>query len=350
MESKKTFGEYLAQKRKEAGLTQKAFGEKLYVSESAVSKWERGLSYPDISLIKDICGVLGVSEHELLTASEDTATRRNEKLANKYLRLVRRIRWTQIIIYGAAILTCFICNLAIQHTLSWFFIVLAAVLTSASLTLLPTLVEKHRGLITLAGFTLSLLLLLLVCSLYTGGSWFPIASVSVLFGLCVVFLPVVVRQLWLPEKLGRHTALICMAVDTLLLFLLLFVSDLTGRGGWFVRQGIPLAGFWLLLPWGMLLIIRYTTINRFFKAAACAALVGLFAYIANGFIAWVVGDKSVPLFPPFDFSRWNADTLDGNLKTLILIISGCLALILFVIGLMKALPANKEKAQLPSNG
>lgn len=45
MESKKTFGEYIRERRKELGMTQKEFSEKLYVTESAVSKWERGVSH-----------------------------------------------------------------------------------------------------------------------------------------------------------------------------------------------------------------------------------------------------------------------------------------------------------------
>lgn len=44
MESKKTFGEYIRERRKESDMTQREFAEKLYVTESAVSKWERGLS------------------------------------------------------------------------------------------------------------------------------------------------------------------------------------------------------------------------------------------------------------------------------------------------------------------
>ena len=49
MENKKTFGAYVLQRRRELGMTQKELAEKLYVTESAVSKWERGLSYPDIT-------------------------------------------------------------------------------------------------------------------------------------------------------------------------------------------------------------------------------------------------------------------------------------------------------------
>ena len=42
---KKTFGAYILQHRKELGMTQKQFAEKLYVTESAVSKWGRGVAY-----------------------------------------------------------------------------------------------------------------------------------------------------------------------------------------------------------------------------------------------------------------------------------------------------------------
>ena len=46
------FGAFLVQLRQEKGLTQKELAEKLYVSDKAVSKWERGLSLPDIALLQ----------------------------------------------------------------------------------------------------------------------------------------------------------------------------------------------------------------------------------------------------------------------------------------------------------
>ena len=61
MEDKKTFGEYISKKRREVGLTQKEFSGKLFVTESAISKWERGLSYPDITLVRDICEILSIN-------------------------------------------------------------------------------------------------------------------------------------------------------------------------------------------------------------------------------------------------------------------------------------------------
>ena len=44
MENKKTFGAYILKRRRELGMTQRELAERLYVTESAVGKWERGIS------------------------------------------------------------------------------------------------------------------------------------------------------------------------------------------------------------------------------------------------------------------------------------------------------------------
>ena len=142
MENKKTFGEYICRRRKELGLTQKEFAQRLFVTESAVSKWERGLSYPDVTLLRDICAILEISEHELLTASEDTEGRRVEQLAKKYLALTRNFRLGQYIFYGIVLLVCLIVNLSVDHRLDWFFIALTVTGAFASLTLVPALVSS----------------------------------------------------------------------------------------------------------------------------------------------------------------------------------------------------------------
>ena len=43
-DSKKSFGEFITQRRRALGLTQREFADKLFVTNSAVSKWERGVS------------------------------------------------------------------------------------------------------------------------------------------------------------------------------------------------------------------------------------------------------------------------------------------------------------------
>ncbi len=63
---KKDFGYFIAELRKEKGLTQKELAEKLFVSDKAVSKWECGLSMPDITLLVPISKILDVTVTELL--------------------------------------------------------------------------------------------------------------------------------------------------------------------------------------------------------------------------------------------------------------------------------------------
>ena len=142
MESKKTFGEYIRERRKELGMTQKEFAEKLYVTESAVSKWERGMSYPDITLLLDICAALDVTEHELLTASVDTQKRAAERMAEKYQRLTRGFCIFMCIIFGGVLFGFGIAAIA-SHDLWFLPIAAASVMIAASLTLLPFLLARR---------------------------------------------------------------------------------------------------------------------------------------------------------------------------------------------------------------
>lgn len=65
MDPKKT-GNLISKTRKEKGLTQKDLASRLHVTDKAVSKWERGLSLPDISLLIPISELLDISIYELL--------------------------------------------------------------------------------------------------------------------------------------------------------------------------------------------------------------------------------------------------------------------------------------------
>lgn len=63
-------GKYIAFKRKEQDLTQKQLAEKLNMSDKSVSKWERGICLPDVSVYLELCKILGISINEFL-AGED---------------------------------------------------------------------------------------------------------------------------------------------------------------------------------------------------------------------------------------------------------------------------------------
>ena len=63
------FGLYIKESRIKKNYTQQELADLLFVDASTVSKWERGVSYPDITLVPDICRVLDISEHELIESS-----------------------------------------------------------------------------------------------------------------------------------------------------------------------------------------------------------------------------------------------------------------------------------------
>lgn len=65
-------GKYVAGKRKDLGLTQRQLAEKLRMSDKSVSKWERGICLPDVSVYEEYCALLGISINEFL-AGEDIA-------------------------------------------------------------------------------------------------------------------------------------------------------------------------------------------------------------------------------------------------------------------------------------
>ena len=63
----KITGCFIAQLRKELGLTQKELAEKLEVTDKAISRWETGKGLPDTSLLKPLAEIFGVSVGELLS-------------------------------------------------------------------------------------------------------------------------------------------------------------------------------------------------------------------------------------------------------------------------------------------
>lgn len=62
-------GRIIAEKRKEAGMTQEQLAQKLMITPQAVSKWENGVGLPDVTLIPQIAGALGISMDELFGVS-----------------------------------------------------------------------------------------------------------------------------------------------------------------------------------------------------------------------------------------------------------------------------------------
>lgn len=191
MKDKKIFGSFLKEKRIEKNFSQKDLAELLYVTESAVSKWERGVTYPDITLIQDICKVLDITEHELIESSNDVEYRKIKKDAKKFNKLKRSLFWSFNILYAIAIITCFIVNLAVDLKLSWFFIVLASIIVAYSFC--PTFTvfyHTRKDIIFIISTFISLFILFLTCSIYSNNYWFMIPTVSILLGYFIILYPI----------------------------------------------------------------------------------------------------------------------------------------------------------------
>ena len=63
-------GKFIADCRKEKKITQEQLAEKLYITDRAVSKWERGLSLPDADKMLDLCNILDINVNELLNGEK----------------------------------------------------------------------------------------------------------------------------------------------------------------------------------------------------------------------------------------------------------------------------------------
>lgn len=69
MDAKKT-GKFIYENRKKHGMSQKELADKLNITDKAISKWERGISFPDISMLIPISEILEISLYDLLTGGE----------------------------------------------------------------------------------------------------------------------------------------------------------------------------------------------------------------------------------------------------------------------------------------
>ncbi|QIM18365.1 helix-turn-helix transcriptional regulator [Leucobacter coleopterorum] len=328
--TKQDFGRFVTERRHTTGLTQRELAGRLHVTESAVSKWERGLSYPDITLVAQLAGELGITAQELISASEDRLGRAERRDARSYRQWRGAVLWTTLGCYAAAILTCFIVNLSVEHTLSWFWPVLPAVVLAFSLTTLPLLPVPRPGWTALVGATVSLgSLLLVVWVSYASGPWFAVACAAILFGMLVVFGPIWLWLWELPAPLANHRAALALGIDTIgLLALLLVIFVSIGRTDLWLWPVLALAGIGLVPVWLIALTTRYLPLSGLGRAAVVVALCGVLVFAVDLAVDWVLeSDRDGAL----DLARWDPVTISANVQFLVLV---GLLLLAAVLGLV----------------
>lgn len=174
---------------------------------------------------------------EDIRASEAESELKSEKslvIQNQARRFKRRSAATGSVIsalFMIPILICLIVNLTSGRTLDWFYIVVAAMLVVASVTVVPVMVPDSKLFWTLCAFCGSLVILLAVCALYTRGDWFFVAASASIFGLAVFFLPFAIKAKPLrPWVEGRNKALLVLAVDFILFGNMMNVISMHQKG------------------------------------------------------------------------------------------------------------------------
>ena len=83
-------GKFIAESRKKVDMTQMQLAEKLGITDRAVSKWERGLSMPDASIMLELCDILEISVNDLLSGEKIGMDNYNKELENNLLEVIKQ--------------------------------------------------------------------------------------------------------------------------------------------------------------------------------------------------------------------------------------------------------------------
>jgi transcriptional regulator with XRE-family HTH domain len=243
------FGEIIAKARKNKGMTQKDLAEILRVTDKAVSKWERGKGYPEITLLPSLSKALDIPAQDLLfedIEKDDEAPAVSNEVSDKII--------TGVIQYSGEI--------SRQKRSKIVFPII-----SASLALLAFL---------------CLLVNYCIDQTFTW-SIYPLASLLLCF---VVLAPIFLLQ--------KHRTLAAHGVLLITLIPYLFVIEhMAAAGSWVIPLALPIAALTIGCSAMCIWILLYTRINRYIAMAAAFFLPGVVANLAiNEIVVRYVGERT----------------------------------------------------------
>lgn len=179
------FNEKLQQLRKNKGLTQEELAQAIYVSRTAVSKWESGRGYPNIDSLKELAKFFSVTVDELLSPDEIITAAENEKqeLIGNYTSLlcstfdVFTALLLFIPVFGNGADKQSVSLFALTDTQSWIKIIVAVIIGLTVLNGICGLIisrfdkplwSKHRLITGIALSVISCLLFIITRQPYAG--------------------------------------------------------------------------------------------------------------------------------------------------------------------------------------
>lgn len=152
-------GHFISELRKSQQMTQKDLAARLNITDKAVSKWERGISCPDISLLSSLAEILGVTTGELLNGEKsdsasgvvdesiDNALLYADKSARHKFNSLQNICFIAFsFLLFVGILVCAICDLAISAAFTWSLIPISSIIF-AWLILSPVIKRGAEGIL-----------------------------------------------------------------------------------------------------------------------------------------------------------------------------------------------------------
>lgn len=249
MDNKK-MGNFISELRKAKNMTQKELAEKLNITDKAVSKWERGLGYPDITLVSSLADILEVTVNELLNGERtveatvvcdvNTIVENTLDYADK-AALQRRFKTSNIficaisLIFLISIFICVLCDLLISKTISW------SIIPSCSMVL----------------------------------AWF-------------IIIPLI--------RFEKNKWIISLSCLSLLIMPFLWIIEQNcSNKGWMIPIGIPIAIVSLIYLWGVVYLSCYTKINKWYVSSIATIFIPVFDLTIDIVLKQLLIDYSILL-------------------------------------------------------
>ena len=106
-------GKFIAACRKNNNLTQLQLAEKLGITDKAVSKWERGITMPDSSIMLELCDILGINVNELLSGERIIMENNNQKNEQLLLDMAKELEQKNKTVWRAMWVIMTVCIIAL---------------------------------------------------------------------------------------------------------------------------------------------------------------------------------------------------------------------------------------------
>lgn len=258
-----------------------------------------------------------------------------ERHAKKERNMAYKAGIVIALILMVPVVITFIVSMSSGGGLGVFAVLTASMLLIASLSVVPLLSTQRRMTKSILASVIALLLIFFFVDRMNGGGEFVLWTIPTIFGLSIVFFPLVIRNITLPPILSDKKALITLTWDTLWLFLTIFEvcnhsGDIEGMRTGYTVSLILMTGVWLVF-----LIARYLPVNVWIKAGIILIISCIWTVFTNDVYAYFAEHKKQLTILSTNFSDWsNNICFSANVYTLILIFGGIVGGGLLIYGII----------------